>query len=149
MEMLIIWGIILFVSWKLFLGKWVKNRPITKAVKATYTAHQIPDEDYYELASKEIRSGNIREGLWAKAWSQAQGDENKAQAAYIKLRVEAMRREFADALNTGKAPPNPPNDSRESTVVHCPQCSKALRVASNKRLRVKCPKCQNQFEART
>lgn len=46
------------------------------------------EEEVYEVALLELQSGNIRKGLWAKAFSESEGNEAKSQALYIKLRVQ-------------------------------------------------------------
>ena len=51
--------------------------------------HMI-EEEFYELAYEEIESGNLKKGLWAKAFSKSDGDENKAKALYIKYRFDQM-----------------------------------------------------------
>ena len=48
------------------------------------------DEDLYELAYSEINSDSRRQGLWAKALSRSLGDEQKAKALYIQLRVQQL-----------------------------------------------------------
>ena len=52
--------------------------------------HMI-EEEFYELAYEEIESGNLKKGLWAKAFSEAEGDENKAKALYIKYRFDQIK----------------------------------------------------------
>jgi len=52
--------------------------------------HMI-EEEFYELAYKEIESGNLKKGLWAKAFSETEGDENKTKALYIKYRFEQIK----------------------------------------------------------
>lgn len=46
------------------------------------------EEEVYEAALLELQSGNIRKGLWARAFSESEGNEAKSQALYIKLRVQ-------------------------------------------------------------
>ena len=41
----------------------------------------------YEKAGDDIEKGIINKGIWTKAYSQAQGDEAKQKAIYIKLIV--------------------------------------------------------------
>ena len=48
------------------------------------------DEDIYEQIANELES-NKRIGLWTKAIAEADGDENKAKAIYIKLRFEQIK----------------------------------------------------------
>jgi hypothetical protein len=58
----------------------------------------------YASALAELQSGTTRPGLWAKAFADSEGDENKSKALYIKLRaqqeIERMQQEeeAADAL---------------------------------------------------
>lgn len=47
----------------------------------------LQEEQAYALAAYEIANREIRPGLWAKAFAEASGDEQRAQAIYIKLRV--------------------------------------------------------------
>ena len=49
------------------------------------------EEEFYELAYEEIESGNLKKGLWAKAFSETEGDENKTKALYIKYRFEQIK----------------------------------------------------------
>lgn len=55
----------------------------------------VPDEPFYETVVAEIAKRDIKPGLWAKAFAQSQGDKEKAKAAYIRLRVDQLRAEFA------------------------------------------------------
>ena len=45
-------------------------------------------EDHYALAAKEIESGNIDRGLWARIYSEKNGDDLKTRASYIKERSQ-------------------------------------------------------------
>ena len=49
------------------------------------------DESLYEQALREVEDENLRKGLWAKAFSESLGDENKTKALYISLRVAQLR----------------------------------------------------------
>lgn len=66
-----------------------KNEP-SNVVKAS-------EEDLYATALAEVQSGTTRPGLWAKAFAESEGDENKSKALYIRLRVEHEQK-AADAL---------------------------------------------------
>ena len=48
----------------------------------------------YELVIDELQKGKEIKGLWAKAFSESDGDEEKTRARYIKLRVEMMGDEW-------------------------------------------------------
>ena len=49
-----------------------------------------PDEQLYEAAAKELAS-SPRTGLLAKCMAKSQGDENKAKARYLEVRVGEMK----------------------------------------------------------
>jgi hypothetical protein len=53
------------------------------------------DEVLYERVSREMADGDIKEGMWTKAYANAMGDEGKAKALYIRMRVEQLAREEA------------------------------------------------------
>ncbi len=61
----------------------------------------------YEIVAKEIESGLIHDGVWAKAYAQADGDEKKAMAAYIKLRVTQLPEEIKAYLDVLARQRNP------------------------------------------
>lgn len=63
------------------------------SAKAKLAAQKLAEEQLYEFAAEEIAANNIRPGLWAKAIAEADGDDAKAKARYIKLRVETMKAE--------------------------------------------------------
>jgi hypothetical protein len=53
------------------------------------------EETLHALALQEVANRNIEPGLWAKAFADSAGDGTKALAAYLKLRVQAMKDELA------------------------------------------------------
>jgi hypothetical protein len=51
---------------------------------------RLIEEKMYEQVAEELASGNIRQGLWAKALATEAGDEDKTRSCYIKLRVQSL-----------------------------------------------------------
>lgn len=49
------------------------------------------DEQLYLVVAEELDRGSINQALWLKALEQADGDEQRQTAAYIKLRIQALR----------------------------------------------------------
>ena len=49
---------------------------------------KVSEDDLYAAALAEVQAGTTRPGLWAKAFADSEGDENKSKALYIKLRVQ-------------------------------------------------------------
>jgi hypothetical protein len=64
-----------------------------KKVKQTAIADRLVEEKLYELVHRELESGERRDGLWAKAFQNSQGDEQKANALYIGYRVQSIKDE--------------------------------------------------------
>jgi hypothetical protein len=52
------------------------------------------DEIYYLKVVKEMEGGYKRDGLWAKALAETDGDSDKAHAKYIRLRVLSLKEEL-------------------------------------------------------
>ena len=51
---------------------------------------ELTEEDAYEVAALEIEHGQIRRGLWAKAYAEANGDKQIQKAIYCKLRARQL-----------------------------------------------------------
>lgn len=90
------------------------------------TVKDIWAEALNEAENPELRNG----GLWARSFAQADGDENKAKAAYIRSRVQEL--EAADA----NIPPPPVKKASG----WCPNCQTECAIDSTE-----CPKCRSSF----
>ncbi len=53
----------------------------------------MDDERFYRRVNDELNDGSANEALWTKAFAQAMGDEKKAQALYIRMRVQQLMQE--------------------------------------------------------
>jgi hypothetical protein len=51
------------------------------------------EEKFFEMAAQEISERRTKTGLMAKAFSEADGEEKKAAASYLKLRVDQLLHE--------------------------------------------------------
>ena len=60
---------------------------------AKLAASKLDKEQLYAQAAKEVASGQISQGLLAKAIAETGGDEVAAKADYLKMRVEIIRAE--------------------------------------------------------
>jgi len=54
-------------------------------------AEAVNEDSLYEQALEELDSNNINKATWAKAFADAEGDDSKARAYYIKRRVENLK----------------------------------------------------------
>jgi hypothetical protein len=51
------------------------------------------ENKFYEIVAEEIRHEKLVDRLYTRAFAEADGDKNKAQARYIKLRVLELSNE--------------------------------------------------------
>ena len=51
---------------------------------------RLIEEQLYKQISDEKKNGYRRDGLWLKAISESNNDENKAEALYVKLRFQSI-----------------------------------------------------------
>jgi hypothetical protein len=74
------------------------------------------EEEFYEIAAKEIATKKMVPALAAKAFSDADGDERKTFARYIKLRVEQLEVAWrADTERRRRADEERQRDMSETT----------------------------------
>ena len=69
--------------------KWLKR------ISAATAAVRLIDESLYAQAFDELNQGIRRDGLWAKALANAEGDETKARGLYLQYRVQSYKDEAA------------------------------------------------------
>jgi hypothetical protein len=62
-------------------------------LKRFVVGSRLADERVYEEVVRELRIGIRRQGLWAKAFADADGNEEKAQALYLRYRAQSIRDE--------------------------------------------------------
>ena len=73
-----------------------KRQDVSEAVPEI--THEVESE-FYAQAFKEIENGKTSTSEWARAFSEVEGDEKKAQALYIKIRVKSL---VEDTLSKGE-----------------------------------------------
>jgi hypothetical protein len=61
------------------------------------------DDQLYDIVAKEIRSESLVEGLYTRAFAEADGDKEKAKARYIKLRFQQLRQEYDTRVKQAEA----------------------------------------------
>ena len=69
---------------------------------------------YFEQAAKEVAAGEIQAGLHAMALSKCEGDEVKANAMYLQLRVDMLRQEAAVGEKIMEAAERQANEERKA-----------------------------------
>lgn len=81
-------------------GVWLykKNKRPTRIQRhATKPAAPSIDDSIYDQIASEMSSGHINGGLMARAIAEADGDKDRTQALYIKLRAAAITKELEQA----------------------------------------------------
>jgi len=78
----------------------------------------IADDKLYEIAMEEIENGTVQKGIYARAFSQSEGDKNKTDALYIKFRFQSLKDE--QMLKAQHSPVKQPA-SRINTVLNEPK----------------------------
>ena len=69
---------------------------------------------YFEQAAKEVANGEIQPGLYAMAISKCEGNEVKANAMYLQLRVDMLRQEAAVGEKIVEAAEHQANEERKA-----------------------------------
>ena len=68
---------------------------IFKQIKKTKVITRIQETQLFEYVMNEINQNDRKEGIWGQALVASEGDQEKARALYIKLRVEALKDEIS------------------------------------------------------
>jgi len=53
------------------------------------------DKDLYGIVAQEVRNGVVDSGLHAKAFAESGGNQQAAEALYLKLRVQDLKEQHA------------------------------------------------------
>jgi hypothetical protein len=112
--------------------KWIRTKieqavAVVRVEKALANANE---EVIYAQVAKEVAGGDVRPGLWAKALSATEGDEQRARAQYIRLRAEQIKLQLSatsmliDAASPAlPAPVSPANHRPPGAFYQCRKCS--------------------------
>lgn len=109
--------------------KWLRNK--FSQAKISRAVANAEEEVLYAQAASEVAEGDIRPGLWAKATAASDGDEQKARARYIGLRVEQLQIQLSAAKEIVRIPmPEQEGTPTPDTHVRCPGCRSIIRRES-------------------
>ena len=93
---------------------------------------EIDDDELWSQAASELETGNRKEGLWIKCFSQSQGDENKAKALYYEARVKQLSQEANTTPNTPlEAPSNNFSETTKDGGEPLTELQKAIQSDTN------------------
>ena len=122
-----------------------------KKIKRTAISDRLIEEKLYEQVLREFESGVRRDGLWAKAFQKSRGDEQKANALYLKYRVQSIKDEteidnmLAESANESDIPRSQKRQvhhRHKGPEAQCKTCGYVVfGVASEEAKKHKCPDC--------
>jgi hypothetical protein len=96
----------------------IKNPSISLSIHST-------EEDIWAFVSNELNSQNRNEGLWAKCFASADGNADKAKAAYLKKRFDQIYSEIQvqniETNSLTEISDNKDNSDVGSPAI-CPRC---------------------------
>lgn len=73
----------------------------------SFDSFSVSDSTIWDQVSEEVKSGKMVDSLWTRAFSESDGDSNKANARYIKLRFDQIKLESfgsSSSLNISSFP---------------------------------------------
>ena len=71
-----------------------KSLSIFEKIKLDSPASRLSDDELFEKAYDELQNNELIKGVWARALSNSDGNEKKAEALYLKLRVQQIKDEM-------------------------------------------------------
>jgi len=86
---LFVFSIIVAALWFIVAGK-LTQRFFNRSTKTNRNIISTDDDHSYKTAYEEMSSGQFQTATWAKAFANAEGNQDKAKALYIKYRVEQL-----------------------------------------------------------
>ncbi len=64
-----------------------------------FASIEINEDDFYEQAWSEVEENKQIKSIWAKAFTQSEGNSEKTKAVYIKLRVDSLKKEAEEKIH--------------------------------------------------
>jgi len=77
---------------------------------------EINEDEVYEKVMLEIEEDKKIKSTWAKAFAQSQGDENKAKALYINLRVDECKKHIIKKVTSPLVQKHNIDNKQESEI---------------------------------
>ena len=107
---------------------WIRSK--LGQAKISRALANAQEEALFAQAANEVVAGDIRPGLWAKAVAAADGDERRARARYISLRVEQLQLQVSAAEEVARlaAAPHPGHPAAETPPASATSSPAPLRT---------------------
>ena len=88
----------IFYALLVYFQKQLNIQPVQ--IKSQIIESDNISDEHWVQAAEELTSQVRNEAIWAKVFSEADGDESKAKARYIKIRVEQLHRSGISSSNS-------------------------------------------------
>jgi TPR repeat protein len=88
----------IFYALLVYFQKQLNIQPVP--IKSQIIESDNISDEHWVQAAEELTSQVRNEAIWAKVFSEADGDESKAKARYIKIRVEQLHRSGISSTNS-------------------------------------------------
>lgn len=95
LEVLILFVLVILMTFGLY-KYFLSLEPISTAIESINS----DDTTIWDQVSDEVKSGKRVDSLWTRAFSESDGDSNKADALYLKLRFEQIKSEIKASQNS-------------------------------------------------
>ena len=93
-EAALLFAIVISLTYGLY--RFFSNQSNLISESTYFDTNSSIEDKYWEQASHEFDVGDRVVAIWARAFSEADGDENKAKARYLMMRVEQLSSTNAD-----------------------------------------------------
>jgi len=116
-----------------------------KKIQRNAAASRLLEEKLFEQVALELSEGKRRNGLWAKALANCDGNEKKAKSLYIRYRVQSIKDE-AEILEVVaeekkmKIKTDPRIPTKDPEYILCHKCKFEQWIGYKK-----CQKCGMSF----
>jgi len=108
------------------------NKKSNLEYNANSANERLSEEFLFEQVAHEMDKGELRKGLWLKAFSEGDGDTNKAESIYVKLRIQSLIDEDVIAELTNRqlfAEELVKAETQQKESIVCPNCGEVIGQA--------------------
>jgi hypothetical protein len=125
----------------------VSFESIWNRAKAATSVSREGDRQFYEQVAQEMRLGARDDGVWLMAFEKAEGDEARAKAYYIGLRVQRLKeietiKSFSESTNNSDTNGDIAQSNDRNALLSCPYCTASFAAPH-----VVCPRCSRVLKA--
>jgi hypothetical protein len=100
-DTLVLLGLVILISYVLY--RYFLN---IQSNLSSVASSEVTDSLLWGQVSEEIKNGKRVDSLWTRAFAEADGDDNKTNARYVKLRYEQLKNESNLASSNVKTNPS-------------------------------------------